>query len=98
VVPPRKIEVFEMVHNLEKLVVVVNGVSYDVKANVEAPVLVVIEKALDESGNQGQPPQNWELRDAAGHVLDPQKKLEDYHLPDGTKLFLSLKAGVGGCV
>jgi hypothetical protein len=87
-----------MAHNLEKLVVVVNGLSYDVKANVEAPVLVVIEKALDDSGNHGQPPQNWELRDAAGHLLDPHKKLEDYHLPDGAKLFLSLKAGVGGCV
>lgn len=85
-----------MANNLEKLVVVVSGVSYDVKANVEAPVLVVIEKALEESGNQGQPPQNWELRDAAGKLLDPQKKLEDYHLPDGAKLFLSLKAGVGG--
>ena len=87
-----------MSRNLEKLVIVVNGVSYDVTANVEAPVLVVIEKALDESGNKGQPPQNWELRDATGHLLDPHKKLEDYHLPDGAKLFLSLKAGVGGCV
>jgi hypothetical protein len=28
-----------MSHNLEKLVIVVNGISYDVKANVEAPVL-----------------------------------------------------------
>jgi hypothetical protein len=87
-----------MSNNLEKLVIVVNGISYDVKANVEAPVLVVIEKALDESGNKGQPPQNWELRNAAGQLLDPHKKLEEYHLPDGTKLFLSLKAGVGGCV
>jgi len=87
-----------MSNNLEKLVIVINGISYDVKANVEAPVLVVIEKALDESGNKGQPPQNWELRNAAGQLLDPQKKLEEYHLPDGTKLFLSLKAGVGGCV
>jgi len=48
-----------MSNNLGKLVIVVNGISYDVKANVEAPVLVVIEKALDESGNKGQPPQNW---------------------------------------
>jgi hypothetical protein len=87
-----------MSHNIEKLVVIVNGTPYDVKANVEAPVLVVIEKVLEESGNRGQPPQNWELRDAAGQLLDPQRKLEDYHLRDGAKLFLSLKAGVGGCV
>ncbi len=82
----------------ESLSVIVNGTTYAIEANVEAPVLVVIEKALIDSGNQGQPPQNWELRDAAGNLLDPHKKLEDYHLPNGAKLFLSLKAGVGGHV
>jgi hypothetical protein len=88
----------KMAKNIENLVVIVNGMPYEVKANVEAPVLVVIEKALEESGNKGQPPQNWELRDTAGNLLDPQKKLEDYHIADGAKLFLSLKAGVGGNV
>ncbi len=82
----------------ESLSVIVNGTAYAIEANLEAPVLVVVEKALKDSGNQGQPPQNWELRDAAGNLLDLQKKLEDYHLPNGAKLFLSLKAGVGGSV
>jgi hypothetical protein len=79
-----------------ELIVVVNGQSTQVKANEEAPLLTVIEKALEQTGNTGQPSDNWELRNASGVELDIHKKVEDFHFESGTQLFLNLKAGVGG--
>jgi hypothetical protein len=82
--------------NQIELKVVVNGQPVVVKANVEAPVNTIIEHALAQSGNSGQPITNWELRDASGQVLDPARKIEDYNLQSGATLFLNLKAGIGG--
>jgi hypothetical protein len=82
--------------NQIELNVVVNGQPVLVKANVEAPVSTLIEHALQQSGNSGQPIGNWELRDASGQILDPTRKIEDYNLQSGATLFLNLKAGIGG--
>ncbi len=82
--------------NQIELTVVVNGQPVQLKANVEAPVLTLIEHALRESGNSGQPVANWELRDSSGQILDPARKVESYHLQAGATLFLNLKAGIGG--
>ncbi len=79
-----------------ELKVVVNGQPVVVKANVEAPLSTLIEHALNQSGNSGQPIGNWELRDASGQVLDPTRKIEDFNFAPGTTLFLNLKAGIGG--
>ena len=83
-------------HHALVLTIVVNGTPAEIEANPEAPLESVIPKALKQTGNEGQPPQNWELKDAKGTALDVSKKIEDYHFPCGVKLFLSLKAGVGG--
>ena len=79
------------------LTIVVNGQPTVVDAVVEDPLRSIIEPALRQTGNSGQPPENWELRDADGSLLDLNKKIEDYAFTDKTRLFLSLKAGVGGC-
>jgi hypothetical protein len=79
-----------------ELTVVVNGQPTEVVANEEAVLLMVVEKALEQTGNTGQPPENWELRNASGVELDVHKKVEDYHFKPHTQLFLNLKAGVGG--
>jgi len=79
-----------------ELTVVVNGQPTEIVANEEAPLLVVVEKALQQTGNTGQPPENWELRNASGVELDIHKKVEDFHFEPHTQLFLNLKAGVGG--
>lgn len=78
------------------LVVIVNGKPTEVTANVHAPIQTVIPEALRETENTGQPPENWELRDEPGSLLDNHRKIEDFHFAPGTKLFLSLKAGIGG--
>ncbi|MER8700362.1 DUF2604 domain-containing protein [Mesorhizobium sp. M1273] len=78
------------------LTIVVNGEPVAVEANVNSPLHTVIAKALADSGNVGQPPENWELKDEAGVVLDASKKIEDLGIIEGQKLFLSLKAGAAG--
>ena len=78
------------------LIIVVNGQPVTVEGNVNAPLLPLIQHALNESGNSGQPVENWELRDAAGNVLDPARKLGEIGVVGGATMFLNLKAGVGG--
>ena len=78
------------------ITVVVNGQPTTVKANLNAPLHTIIPRALEQTGNSGQPPENWELRDAAGSLLDLSKTIEEYGFPANTTLFLNLKAGIGG--
>ena len=85
-----------MSDNKISLIVVVNGQPVTVEGNLHAPLLPLIQHALHESGNSGQPVENWELRDAAGNVLDPARKLGEIGVVAGATLFLNLKAGVGG--
>lgn len=82
--------------NKDTLTVVVGGQPVEVDANVHAPLKTIVPRALELSGNEGQPPENWELRDEVGNALDLAKKIEDYHFTADVKLFLNLKAGVGG--
>jgi hypothetical protein len=77
------------------LVVIVNGQPTTVEAQLNAPLHTIIPKALHQTGNQGQPPSNWELRDAAGNLL-PDNKISTFHFDHNTRLFLNLKAGIGG--
>jgi hypothetical protein len=78
------------------LAIVVNGQPTVVRANKNAPLRTVIERALQQTGNAGQPPDNWELRDAAGALLPLDQKIIDFNFPPDVRLFLNLKAGVGG--
>ena len=79
-----------------EITVVVNGQPTIVHVNANAPLKSLIPKALEETGNTGQPPENWELRDAAGTLLDTSKKISSYGFVGAVQLFLNLKAGVGG--
>ena len=83
---PKKIE----------MTVVVNGQPTVVVAVEDDPLSAIIPDALRQTGNSGQPPENWELRDTDGNLLDLNKKIGDFGFDDKTRLFLNLKAGVGG--
>ena len=78
------------------ITVVVNGQPTTVAGNVHAALRTIIPRALEQTGNVGQPVENWELRDTAGQVLDGDRKLSELGLATGATLFLNLKAGVGG--
>ena len=78
------------------ITIVVNGQSTVVNAVDSEPLGSVIPEALRQTGNSGRPPEDWELRDASGNPLDPNKKIGDYNFTEKTTLFLSLKAGAAG--
>jgi hypothetical protein len=82
--------------NQIELAIVVNGQPTMIQANINAPLHTVIPHALEQTGNAGQPAENWELRDSAGALLDLDKKIGDFQFPADVRLFLNLKAGVGG--
>jgi hypothetical protein len=85
-----------MPENEVQLTIVVNGQPTLVRANRNAPLHTVIARALEQTGNAGQPPENWELRDTAGALLALDQKIRDFNFPADVRLFLNLKAGVGG--
>lgn len=78
------------------LTIIVNGQPTVVEANINAPLKTVVERALQQTNTTGQPPEAWEIRDAAGVGLDLDQKIKDFGFAPGTQLFLNLKAGVGG--
>ncbi len=79
-----------------ELEIIVNGQATKVEANVSAPLHSVIGRALEQTSNSGQPPENWEMRNAAGDLLDLGAKIGTIGLIAGSRVFLNLKAGVGG--
>jgi hypothetical protein len=79
-----------------ELTIVVNGQPTQVKADLHEPLASIIPPALEQTGNSGQPPQNWELRTAEGKILPLERKIESFHFHPGTTLFLNLRAGIGG--
>ena len=78
------------------ITVVVNGQPTVVDAFDDDALSTIVPDALRQTANSGQPPENWELRDADGNLLDLNKKIGDYGFEEKTRLFLNLKAGVGG--
>lgn len=75
---------------------IVNGQPIDVTAFLGWELREAAKKALEKSGNVGQPIDNWELRDGAGTVLDMGLKIARSDIQEGSTFFLNLKAGIGG--
>lgn len=78
------------------LTIVVGSTPVKVTVNDNEPLRAVIPKALEESKTVGRPPDDWELKDKDGNLLDVSKTVADYGFTDETTLFLSLKAGHAG--
>ena len=78
------------------LVIVVSGAPEAVRINRNETLEHAVREALRESGNHGQPPEDWELRNEAGQLLALSMRPDEAGLVDGQTLFLSPKAGAGG--
>lgn len=78
------------------LVIVVSGAPESVRINRNERLEDAVREALRESGNQGQRPEDWELRDESGQLLVLSMRPDEAGLFDGQTLFLSPKAGAGG--
>lgn len=83
-------------HNKINLIFIVNGVEVTVEANVHEPLKVARNQALKDSDNTGRPLDEWEVRNTEGTPLDPNMKIEELTLVEGTRLLLNLKVGAGG--
>jgi predicted ribosome quality control (RQC) complex YloA/Tae2 family protein len=79
-----------------KITMVVNGQPVTIEATEQEKLSDVRQRALTETQNLAQPPENWEIKNEAGAVLDPDKRVGDYHFGKEVTLFLSLKAGAAG--
>jgi hypothetical protein len=84
--PPNKIEIL----------VVVNGQQAPIGANANSPLRSIVGKALQDTGNTGQGAENWELRDGNGTLLDLDAKIASFDFGPAVRLFLNLRAGIGG--
>ena len=51
-------------------------------------------EVLEKTGNVGQPPDKWDMKDPTGNLLDPNKHLRDY--PGLTQIWFTPQVGVGG--
>lgn len=78
------------------VLVVVSGVLTAIKVNVHQTVEHLVQEALRESGNKGQPPSEWELRTSDGRLVDQGLEIGAAGIVDGVTLFLSPRAGAGG--
>ncbi len=79
-----------------KITMVVNGQPVTIEAIEQEKLSEVRQRALTETQNLAQPPENWEIKNEAGTVLDPDKRVGEYHFGKEVTLFLSLKAGAAG--
>ena len=79
-----------------EITIIVNGQPVEVKVGLDEQIGEAVEDALKASGNSGQPAERWELRDESGQPIDTGKKIGESGIMAGAKLFLNLKAGVGG--
>lgn len=75
--------------------IIINGISAGYMSFPEGIALVGLRaQVLAKTKNIGQPPENWNITDPAGTILDLGNHLMDY--ADLDQLWFSLKAGVGG--
>jgi hypothetical protein len=83
--------------NKTSLTFIVNGAEVVLDhLNLSEPLHAARNRALAESKNTGRPPSDWQIKDQSGNALDPDKRIESYSFPRGTKLWLSLGVGAGG--
>lgn len=74
---------------------VIQGKEFPVEVNPNQPVKAGVVKALQDSGNQGNP-NEWQVRTEGGAQLDMNKSFADQGITSPTKLFLSKGPGRGG--
>jgi len=78
------------------LIIIVGGTSTTITAPAKQQLHVIAQKALDDTNNTARPLSDWDLKTRSGDILDLSHTIESYGFADGTQLFLSLKAGIGG--
>ena len=82
--------------NQISLTFIVNGKEANVeKVNLHQPLEVSVKKALEETENTGRELSDWQVK-LNDSELDIKKKVEEFNISSGAKIFISLRAGQGG--
>jgi len=76
--------------------VIVSGQPTTVKVNIHQKVDQLVREALNQSGNKGQPPSEWELRTSDGALIEQTLTVEAAGILEGMNLYLNPRAGAGG--
>jgi flagellar biosynthesis GTPase FlhF len=84
-------------HEHVLLIFIINGAEFPLETNINSSLKEAVARALSESGNTGRPPSEWQVRDANGVLLEVERKIKDLGFSNGTRLFLTLAVGAGGC-
>lgn len=84
--PPKKLRV----------TFVIGGEPTEVEGKPQDQLVKLLEKALKQSENTGQPVEQWQVTDEPGNALDVTKTLAELGIVDGAILLASLKAGAAG--
>lgn len=79
-----------------RITAIVAGKDVLIVASLNDTLAEVRATALEKTENVGQPPENWEIKDEQGTVLDPAKTVGECHFEAEVTLFITLKAGVAG--
>jgi len=82
-------------HEQLKLIFIVNSSPKEITTNVKWQLKTAVELAIKETGNEGRPLQDWEVK-WKHETLILEKQIEEFHFPECAEIFVSLKAGQGG--
>lgn len=79
------------------LVFVIGGDEFSVEANPNSPLKAARNIALGMSKDEGgREPDEWDVKDSSGKVLDVNEKIEKFNFSSGDKLYLTPKVSGGG--
>lgn len=76
--------------------VVVNGRPYEVEANINTPIQVLMLAAINESNSPEKNLDKWKLTTEGGEKLDPSAKIGAAGIAAGMTLLLNPMAGAAG--
>lgn len=79
-----------------EITIVVSGQPERLRVTEHERLEHLVREALKRSGNEGQPPSDWELRTEGGQLLNQDEKVAQAGIVNGQTLFLSPKTGAGG--
>ena len=83
-------------HNLRSLTFVINGDEETVeKVNVNQPLTVAAQKALEESGNTSKPLSDYQVI-YNDQQISLDKKVGEYNFPSDALIYLNLNTAGGG--
>jgi ribosomal silencing factor RsfS len=82
--------------NKVDVIVVVSGIDQPETVNIHQTVEHLANEALKDSGHEGQPLADWELKDAGGVIIPFATKIDDAGITEGSKVYLNPKVGTGG--